>query len=33
MNLANIDGYTQMLVMGAIVILAVALDRIARVNV
>ena len=32
MNLASIDGYTQMLVMGAIIILAVALDRIARVN-
>lgn len=32
MNLASIDGYTQMLVMGAIIILAVALDRIGRVN-
>ena len=32
MNLASIDGYTQMLVMGAIIILAVALDRSARVN-
>ena len=32
MNLASIGGYTQMLVMGAIVILAVALDRIGRVN-
>jgi ribose/xylose/arabinose/galactoside ABC-type transport system permease subunit len=33
MNLAEIGGYTQMLVMGAIVIFAVALDRIARVDV
>jgi ribose transport system permease protein len=33
MNLADIGGYTQMLVMGAIVIFAVALDRIARVDV
>lgn len=33
MNLADIDGYTQMLVMGAIVIVAVALDRIGRVEV
>jgi ribose transport system permease protein len=33
MNLATIDGYTQMLVMGVIIILAVALDRIARINV
>jgi ribose transport system permease protein len=32
MNLASIGGYTQMLVMGAIVILAVALDRMGRVN-
>ena len=32
MNLATIDGYTQMVVMGAIIIFAVALDRIARVN-
>jgi ribose transport system permease protein len=32
MNLATIDGYTQMLVMGVIIIIAVALDRIARVN-
>lgn len=32
MNLATIDGYTQMLVMGVIIILAVALDRVARVN-
>jgi ribose transport system permease protein len=32
MNLASIGGYTQMLVMGTIVILAVALDRIGRVN-
>jgi ribose transport system permease protein len=32
MNLAAIDGYTQMLVMGAIIIFAVALDRIARVS-
>jgi ribose transport system permease protein len=33
MNLAEIGGYTQMLVMGAIVIFAVALDRVARVDV
>lgn len=33
MNLAEIDGYTQMLVMGAIVIFAVALDRIGRMEV
>jgi ribose transport system permease protein len=33
MNLAEIGGYTQMLVMGAIVIFAVALDRIARMDV
>jgi len=32
MNLATIDGYTQMFVMGVIIILAVALDRVARVN-
>jgi ribose/xylose/arabinose/galactoside ABC-type transport system permease subunit len=32
MNLAEIGGYTQMLVMGAIVIFAVALDRVARVD-
>jgi ribose transport system permease protein len=32
MNLAQIGGYVQMLVMGAIVILAVALDRIGRVS-
>jgi ribose transport system permease protein len=32
MNLATIDGYTQMVVMGAIIIIAVALDRIARIN-
>jgi ribose transport system permease protein len=32
MNLADIGGYTQMLVMGGIVIFAVALDRIARIN-
>ena len=32
MNLATIDGYTQMVVMGVIIIFAVALDRIARVN-
>jgi ribose transport system permease protein len=33
MDLADIGGYTQMLVMGAIVIFAVTLDRIARVDV
>ena len=33
MNLAEIGGYTQMLVMGAIVIFAVALDRVARMDV
>jgi ribose transport system permease protein len=32
MNLAEIGGYTQMLVMGAIVIFAVALDRVARIS-
>jgi ribose transport system permease protein len=32
MNLAEIGGYTQMLVMGAIVIFAVALDRVARMD-
>jgi ribose transport system permease protein len=32
MNLAEIDGYTQMLVMGAIVIFAVAIDRLFRIN-
>jgi ribose transport system permease protein len=32
MNLAQVGGYVQMLVMGAIVILAVALDRVGRVN-
>jgi len=33
MNLAEIGGYTQMLVMGAIVIFAVVLDRVARLEV
>jgi ribose transport system permease protein len=33
MNLAEIGGYTQMLVMGAIVIFAVALDRVVRMDV
>jgi ribose transport system permease protein len=32
MNLAEIGGYTQMLVMGAIVIFAVVLDRVARLE-
>ncbi len=32
MDLTAIDAYTQMLVMGAIVILAITLDRIGRVN-
>ena len=33
MNLAEIGGYTQMLVMGAIVIFAVVLDRVAQLEV
>jgi ribose transport system permease protein len=32
MNLAAVGGYVQMLVMGAIVILAVALDRVGSLN-
>jgi ribose/xylose/arabinose/galactoside ABC-type transport system permease subunit len=32
MNLAAIDGYTQMVAMGAIIVTAVALDRLGRIN-